>query len=319
MFELRTVGLRQLQQERLRTAQRLQRLESQLDEVAIGHDTLKQSLLQLQHGEIGSNESPATDSVFDPEPELPAVLKNLVETPVALDVGANRGAFSHAALASGFRVIAFEPHPAVTATLTERFRADPAFELHACALSDVEGEADLHVARNTASLTDDSLFSALQPHPAYKGFRFHSTIKVALRTLDRLIAEDRVPVDVGVLKIDTEGHDPAVLRGASNLRPEVAIVEFWNKEFPFNNGMTSNDLPDYLPLLPRHELNASVVFWRGPAKGAYGVLVDASETPRGSWGNAVFFRDRSIADRVVEWARQTYGTDCVSVGNLCPA
>ncbi|MEP6863404.1 MAG: FkbM family methyltransferase [Deltaproteobacteria bacterium] len=70
-----------------------------------------------------------------------------------------------------------------------------------CALSDHVGEADLYLARDDAytALTDT------RRHPIM------ATTRVAVRTLDSVAAELAVPL--GLVKIDVEGHEDAVIAG----------------------------------------------------------------------------------------------------------
>src|ERR1019366_6648269 len=53
------------------------------------------------------------------------------------------------------------------------------------------------------------------------------TVAVSTVRLDDLAARGDIPTQVGFLKIDTEGHDLAVLQGASQLMCDVVSVEFW--------------------------------------------------------------------------------------------
>jgi FkbM family methyltransferase len=130
---------------------------------------------------------------------------------VLLDVGANHGAYARLLnkLAPDARVFAFEPHPATFAHLQRFLRDQPEITLRNQAIGDVPGQLtlyDFHFADGStqASLNEEAV--ALYSSEIVQ----HS---VECTTVDAFMAEaglDRIDF----LKIDTEGHDLAVLRGA---------------------------------------------------------------------------------------------------------
>jgi FkbM family methyltransferase len=137
----------------------------------------------------------------------------------AVDVGANIGHMSSVLAARVQRngsVIAFEPHPEIFEELSANvalWRAHPDVGqviLHQVALSDDSGTGHLQVSshfeanRGTASLEDEG-------HPSEAPAR---TYLVPLRRLDAMIEEGE---RVGVMKMDVEGHELHVLKGASKL------------------------------------------------------------------------------------------------------
>jgi FkbM family methyltransferase len=136
-----------------------------------------------------------------------------------LDIGANVGLFS-ANLASftrldpSFRVIAFEPNPTVRARLKSAGTSD-LFEVRDHALS--EGEPStvplyLSVGSGQSSLEPSSKNSAV------------GSTSVEARPLGPILA-DIAPTTTGiVIKVDVEGHELAVLRGAGDeLSPERKV------------------------------------------------------------------------------------------------
>jgi FkbM family methyltransferase len=147
---------------------------------------------------------------------LPHFLAALAEAPAGafLDVGANVGPYSLLARACSDRqVVGFEPTP----DLAEVARVTAArngldYDVEEIALGDTDGRATLHLSE-----TSDSS-NSLNPD-----FRPSSTsIDVSLERLDAWAA--RTGTAPGVLKVDTETTEPAVLRGA---RDTVAAHKPW--------------------------------------------------------------------------------------------
>ena len=121
---------------------------------------------------------------------------------IAIDIGAHRGVYTHVLSKLTPRVEAFEPNPAVflmlRRTLPSKARAHPV------ALSDREGKADLLVPCDGGKYSDQR--ATLNPRSADAEVR---PVRVTMRTLDSYGFEN-----IGFIKIDVEGLEQAVLRGA---------------------------------------------------------------------------------------------------------
>jgi FkbM family methyltransferase len=145
---------------------------------------------------------------------------------VFFDVGANIGQTSSAALTSFPRasVFAFEPDKTTFGALTENVR-DARFQPYNLALSDKAGEArffDYGAFATSNSLVEDAQYATRAGHPV--------TIRsVECDTLDAFCSRHSID-RIDVLKIDTEGHETAVLQGASRMlsahRIRFVYVEF---------------------------------------------------------------------------------------------
>jgi len=138
-----------------------------------------------------------------------------------VDVGANIGFFSLVAarlVGPTGRVLAVEPEPA-NCTRIERnveLNGYPNVEIAQVALGDRNGEVTLHLA------TDHGHHSLLDRSPDRAG----ATIAVPLQTLDTLLATHNIG-RVDVLKVDVEGLEVEVLRGAAETirtNPEIVIL-----------------------------------------------------------------------------------------------
>jgi FkbM family methyltransferase len=130
-----------------------------------------------------------------------------------VDAGANVGYMTVlASVAAGprGRVLSFEPHPALFAVARRnvdavRSRFDVAgIELHQKALGDRAGTADLQIP--SAFEANDGT-SRIGASPGAR----HPSLTVPIDTLDNALGGDSVKV----LKLDVEGFEPQVLRGAS--------------------------------------------------------------------------------------------------------
>lgn len=123
-----------------------------------------------------------------------------------VDVGAYRGDFTAASLAEfpGSSALLFEPGPAKAAALRERFAVDPGVRVVEAALSDEAGEALLY------ELSDPATDSLLPP----RGYQAEATRTVRVDRLDAVLAQQEAP-SVDLIKIDAQGHDLRVLRGAA--------------------------------------------------------------------------------------------------------
>jgi len=143
---------------------------------------------------------------------------------LALDVGANIGyvtSIMAARVGAAGRVLAFEPHPLIV----EELRANVArwsgasglapITVRSTALSDHSGSGDLLVPHDW----DGNRGIATVVPSGHEG-PDGTTVAITLERLDDLL-EDRA--NVGLAKLDVEGHEAAVLRGASALLERRAI------------------------------------------------------------------------------------------------
>lgn len=148
-----------------------------------------------------------------------------------IDVGANVGTWSASMLAAAGRagrladldLHAFEPASDTFARLS-RALAGAAVTAHRAALSDRCGSAALHVTAPGAGT------NSLHAPPAAAGGAAGQaavTEVVATITLDAYAERAWLP-ELALVKIDTEGHEMAVLHGASTLlrQQRIRIVQF---------------------------------------------------------------------------------------------
>ena len=132
------------------------------------------------------------------EPELQLLPRLLDSTRAFIDVGGNVGVYAAVAEQFSEHVHVFEPHPALAQRLRKSLR--PTSQVLQVALSDRAGEAVLWApeALSRSSL-ERGANGALPVNP----------VTVSTARLD----DFDIPA-VGLIKIDVEGHELAVLRGA---------------------------------------------------------------------------------------------------------
>jgi FkbM family methyltransferase len=130
----------------------------------------------------------------------------------AIDVGAHVGQFSRELIDSGLfaGVIAFEPNPVHGDALAQLASRERRITVVRCAVGALEGECDFHCDDNTAT---GSLLAYRQDYLTDGAVR---KLSVPVVTLDYYCAST-IPAGerIGLIKIDTQGHDLAVIRGAS--------------------------------------------------------------------------------------------------------
>ena len=144
------------------------------------------------------------------------------------DVGASHGATSRRArdIFRNCRIVAFEPHPKTFLNLTENMKGVRNVELVNLALGS-------EIADKVMFEYDNSVLNSLLPNAQFAvRFGVEATqIEVRCTTLDRFCS-DRGIKQIDVLKIDTEGFELDVLKGASSLLSHQAIRFIY---FEFND------------------------------------------------------------------------------------
>ncbi len=156
------------------------------------------------------------------ERELHELPRLVAPGTIAVDVGAHFGTYSHALcrlVGKGGRVIAFEPIEEDAACLKAAARQlRLPMDVHACALSATNGIAQLTVPERHGFVK--AALSSLESHEGGGPTR-----SVETRRLDAVLADAARPVSF--VKIDVEGHESAVLDGATETiarhRPNLLI------------------------------------------------------------------------------------------------
>lgn len=188
---------------------------------------------------------------------------------VVFDVGANIGQTVRSVHARFPEAVvhAFEPVPSTYRTLVDSVGGRPSVRTVQAALSDHDGVAEM----TDEPLSElNTLLTASRPDQA--------TVTVPMRTLDSY-AEERGVGRISLLKIDTEGHELAVLRGAQEAL-RAGTIDFILAECDFTErpGMPHTPFCDLLAHL--HPLGYRVVTFYSHGVDDEGWI----------WGDVLFMR-----------------------------
>lgn len=163
------------------------------------------------------------------EAEIVRLASELVKpNTIGVDVGANVGThcLPLAASVPTSSVVAFEPHPVLRKKLEKNATLSGLtnLEISSVAVSDTSGPLELHVPEEGA---ENEGMSSLIPLGGWQ------SIPVEANTLDEYFASAEQPI--GYMKIDVEGWEAAVLRGATEIlrtyRPKLVFEyqrEYWD-------------------------------------------------------------------------------------------
>lgn len=212
--------------------------------------------------------------------------------PVVIDVGVERGSFIDLALSAGAeRVIAFEALPRHVEHLNARFAREARVEVRAQAVSERFGKAVFHIAIDQEGRELDYHHTLADLGDSITVVRSARAIEVETVALGGLAVDKQLPEEIDFLKVDTDGHDLAVLRGLEGLRPRFILAEYWDT-LPETSGQNLYSLADLQTWAAGCGYGHCVVIRR---HGRLESLEwDAPWTQVGDWGNVLFVRD--VAD-----------------------
>jgi len=169
---------------------------------------------------------------------------------LVFDVGAHLGDRTRAFRALGARVVAVEPQPGPLRWLERLHGRDPGVAIEACALADRSGQARLAISRHhpsVATLAEDWPDAVRQRNPGFRQVAWEDSLEVETSTLDCLIERHGRP---DFIKIDTEGHEAAVLAGLSQAVAALSV------EFVAGTLERTRDCVERLEALACYRFNA---------------------------------------------------------------
>lgn len=199
--------------------------------------------LLRKHARRGERELKLLPSLIDPNK-------------IAIDVGANKGVYTHTLSKLCVCVQSFEPHPKMFHLLTRALPKNAT--AHNVAVSDTNGTAELVIpSYNKRGLSNQG--ASLDPSKKNAPYGF-TTVAIPSRTIDSYNF-----TNVGFIKIDVEGFEQAVVRGlletAKREKPLLMIeIEEWHTKRPIEDCLADMSI-----------LNADVFFARVDATGHVGL------------------------------------------------
>ena len=156
---------------------------------------------------------------------------------LVLDVGANTGQYARQLRREiGYtgRILSFEPQEVAFRTLQANAEGDGAWGVFHLGLGDVETTMEINVAGNSYS---SSFLEMLPAHLASAPeSRYVGRETIQVRTLDALFPSLCRPGDQVYLKMDTQGFESRVLRGAEGSLDRIAIIQMELSLVPLYEG-----------------------------------------------------------------------------------
>jgi FkbM family methyltransferase len=144
---------------------------------------------------------------------------------VVFDVGANAGFYARELRQAGYtgRIVSLEPLPGAYAELERSAADDPRWDVHMVAAGEAEATAEINVTENSWSsslLASNAAYDATAP-----GLGIVGVERVRVLPLDALSGEHVSTGDRVMLKLDVQGFELEVLRGATAMLEQVVLVE----------------------------------------------------------------------------------------------
>src|SRR5260221_2130120 len=153
-----------------------------------------------------------------------------LENKTVIDIGAEKGSMIQGFLARGCKsIFAFEPYPPHVEILRSKFKDVSGVHIHELAIGVRDETAILHIAHDKISGEGGEYYNSLIASADTPGIHWAGEIPVQVRSLATLVESGIIPSEIGILKIDTEGNDFAVLQGMGKLHSAVVMLEYWDK------------------------------------------------------------------------------------------
>ena len=164
------------------------------------------------------------------------------EIDTVLDIGANTGQFAQELrddIGYSQRLLSFEPLSTAFKLLMKNAKNDPAWEVINCAIGDTEEKREINISGNSYS---SSLLNMLPSHiKSAPDSRYVGKEMIDIKTLDSLFGDLCKTAKNIYMKIDTQGFESKVLKGAENslahidtVQMEMSLVLLYDGELLFN-------------------------------------------------------------------------------------
>jgi FkbM family methyltransferase len=189
-----------------------------------------------------------------------------------IDVGANTGQFCVAASRTfpSAKIFSFEPNPASFEQLTRTTASTSLIYCQQLAIGDSDGQISLRINSHSHS---SSVLSLAESHKsAFPAAREIGEVQVPVRKLDGLFTGDIERSSL--LKVDAQGYEMAVLKGAPNLLTKLDYVVLELSFAPLYKGESTFDEICEEMRRSGMKLRAPVGWLRDPKTGRF-IQMDA--------------------------------------------
>ena len=211
-----------------------------------------------------------------------------LENKHVIDVGAETGSVVRALLGAGAdAVYAFEPYPASVEMLQKQFGDLPSVRIIDVAVGARDEGTKLYVVEDKTQHIAEAYHSLVRFEET-PTLRIVGELPVQCRTLDSLVAEGVLPSAVGILKVDTERSDLAVLQGMGRLVGDVVMIEYWDN-LPETVGPAPYRAADVVQLMAGRSYSNFIIVKRHDQFET--LLLNDARTATGDWGNLIFVHD----------------------------
>jgi len=306
-LEILAESIKNIQAQQILLLEKLASLQQTTDQTITDQVNLQTQLLieKLQPLQKSKEKIIIDESYFQNiERGLMNYLYSYLPNRTALDIGANKGDISDSLLNSGYEVYAFEPFLPVFEKLANRFIDNPNFHVFSLAVGSTDEILDLYIASDLTSTNvyqDSTYYNSLIKHSLAEDLVFTSTIPVNVTSLNTLHNSSKIPTEIGLVKIDTEGYDLEVIKGMGEHRYNVVVAEFWDSKFPFGQSNSKNLLEDMVKEMKQKDYNWYVVIYRIWGSSDVSYYCNYQYSVENSWGNVFFFRDYDIFNAALKW------------------
>ena len=198
---------------------------------------------------------------------------------IVIDIGANTGQFGYELrkyLEYKGKIISFEPLKEAYKLLEKKTKSDPYWKIFNFALGDVEETRQINVSKN---LVSSSFLDLLPLHAEAAPASIYTSKQVIhIQTLDSLFSHLCSERNNIYMKIDTQGFDSRVIKGAKKSLPyikfvqvEMSLVPLYKNEILFDkmldlmaeNGFQMIALePGFMNPVSGHTLQVDGIFQR---------------------------------------------------------
>jgi len=154
-----------------------------------------------------------------------------------LDIGANTGQFARQLrkeLGYSNTILSFEPLTQAFEILKKNAKADPHWRVFNFALGEAEEKREINISDNSYS---SSLLEMLPSHrEAAPESKYIGTETIEIKTLDAIFPDLCNTAGTIYMKIDTQGFEDKVIKGAKNSLAQIRLVQMEMSLVPLYKG-----------------------------------------------------------------------------------